>query len=1003
MVHIDKELINDFIVESQEGLALVETQMLAIEAMGAEINPDLVNEVFRTMHSIKGTAGFLGLGVIGALAHSLEEILDDLRNREMVPTSQIVSTVLKASDVMKELVDAVETSNEMDVQPLVEELQTLRQQHRGQSLSANAASADSTSPAASASTVVDAAPSAALPSAALPSAALPSAALPSAALPSAALPTAAAPTAAAPTAAAAVSVLPGLQAETLAEFLSQSRENLDQMEEDLLALEECPESRSLLRSVFRTLHGLAGGASLLGFRNLEALAATAEAAVLSIRDVSKRMTPEGVDVLCRCTERLRDALNSIESQQTDAYFQPGKVLELLQRLEAAQQPQTAAAPAPRERPAPVTLADRLGANASGSAAAGSGNVAQNASPEVARTGAVAASPPAAAASAATVLAAVPTSPQVGESEAVQAAQAWLAEDGREPLGAAAESATKGTSSGETIRVDVALLDKLMTRVGELVLARNQILQRAAGSEDANFTSTAQRLNLITTELQESVMKTRMQPIGNVWAKFPRVVRDLANQLSKQVRIEMEGKETELDKTIIEAIKDPLTHIVRNSIDHGLESPQARIAAGKNPEGLVLLRAYHEGGQVVIEIIDDGKGLDIDRIRRKAVERGLVTPDQSMRMSDREATQMILLPGFSTAEQVTSISGRGVGMDVVKTNIERIGGTLDIKTAVGKGTVVKIKIPLTLAIIPALIVTGEGDRFAIPQVSLLELVRLEGEQAEKNIEFLNGAPVYRLRGKLLPLVSLSERLGLPGRLRPGMKYGPDDVFNIVVLRANDTHFGLIVDKINDTEEIVVKPLSRQLKGITEYAGATIMGDGKVALILDVMGMAVAAGLVGNIQDATRGSMSRESSADERPTQTLLVVEGEGQRRFALPTCMVSRLETASVTSIEVADNQEVLQYRGAILPLIRLSGNRPMRGMNADDEADLKVIVYRDQDQSCGLIVDRIVDIVETQLELPRPSEGSSNLLGTTVLQDRVTDVLDLRKLARSRGRVTCLA
>jgi two-component system chemotaxis sensor kinase CheA len=557
--------------------------------------------------------------------------------------------------------------------------------------------------------------------------------------------------------------------------------------------------------------------------------------------------------------------------------------------------------------------------------------------------------------------------------------------------AAADAATDKLQD-TTIRVDVALLDKLMTRVGELVLARNQILQRTSGLEDAEFVRTAQRLNLITTELQEGVMKTRMQPIGNVWAKFPRVVRDLSAQLGKQIRIEMDGKETELDKTIVEAIKDPLTHLVRNSIDHGIETPAARRAAGKSEEGCLTLRAYHEGGQVNIEITDDGTGLNIDRIRKKALEKGLITAEQASRLSEREAAQLILLPGFSTAEQVTSVSGRGVGMDVVKTNIEKIGGTLDLQTRPGQGTTIKIKIPLTLAIIPALIVTCDGDRYAIPQVSLLELVRLEGDQATRGIETVHDTPVYRLRGKLLPLVYLSEHLRLRGNSAQSA-VEENSAINIVVLRADDRQFGLVVDKVNDTEEIVVKPLGKQLKSVAEYAGATIMGDGDVALILDVKGLAVASGLGHEIRDrsvTTEGKAVTESTGRK---ETLLIVDVGDARGFALPTSMVARLEKISRTAVELANGREVIQYRGAILPLVRLAdvvGGAPP----AAADLEMQVIVYDELGKRFGLVVERIVDITEAELNFAIDQDADHYLLGTTVVQQRVKDVLNLRNLAR---------
>jgi two-component system chemotaxis sensor kinase CheA len=352
----------------------------------------------------------------------------------------------------------------------------------------------------------------------------------------------------------------------------------------------------------------------------------------------------------------------------------------------------------------------------------------------------------------------------------------------------------------------------------------------------------------------------MQPIRTLWNKFPRVVRDIAMSLSKQVRLEMEGEETELDKTLIEAIANPLTHLIRNCLDRGLETPEERTAAGKPPVGRVCLRAYHESGQVTIEVSDDGKGINSERIKQKAIQRGIITLDRSMQMSDQEALNLIFLPGFSTAEQITNISGRGVGMDVVQANVEKINGSIDVHSRIGQGTTFKLKIPLTLAIIPTLIITSGGDRFAIPQVNLVELVRLEGEQALKSIEMFHDTPVYRLRGRLLPLVYLNRELKLDSEQDAGTgrhgdaensnlsKIANDEVLNIVVVQATDKPFGLVVYPINDTQEIVVKPLGKQLRTLNCFAGATIMGDGKIALILDLQGIAQRTHLLSEQQKA-----------------------------------------------------------------------------------------------------------------------------------------------------------
>jgi two-component system chemotaxis sensor kinase CheA len=890
----DAGLIAEFAVESQEGLANIEQQMLAIEAGGAEVDADLVNAVFRTMHTIKGTAGFLGLDRIGLLAHGLEEVLNGMRNREIATSSELVTTVLKAADFMKGLIDSVETSNDADITRHVTALQQFKP---------------------------DAGPS---------------------------TPDEAGQTAAgiAVSAATVTSAPDSYLSDAVREFLIECYENLDRMDQELLALEQSPTSEPLLRGIFRTIHTVKGGAGFLGLSSLEKLTHTAENLLGKLRDGQQMLTADVTSALLATVDKCREGLRLVETTGSDVGFDPESVVRQL--VKADGQPGRQATP-------PIAPA--------------------------------AATPPA---SSTTIASAPHGTPQANASRPDTAGKSGepVANEG------AASDKTMASASDSTIRVDVGLLDKLMTRVGELVLARNQIVQYTSRLEDASFIRTAQRLNLITTELQESVMKTRMQPIGNVWAKFPRVVRDLASQLGKQVRIDMEGKETELDKTIVEAIKDPLTHLVRNSVDHGIELPEARVAAGKPAEGCLLLRAYHEGGQVNIEITDDGAGLNLDRIRKKAVERGLLSADQAARLSDRDASQLIFAPGFSTAEKVTSVSGRGVGMDVVKTNIERISGTIDLQSRPGRGTTVKIKIPLTLAIIPALVVTNDGDRYAIPQVSLLELVRLDGDAAKQGIEYVHGAPVYRLRGKLLPLVYLSQRLGLSAGADSEKEGVDEGVINIVVLRANDRQFGLVVDKVNDTEEIVVKPLSRQLKGLSEFAGATIMGDGTIALILDVMGLAVAAGLAGETREQNLAATLKNDGQSGRQLETLLVVDLGDTRRFALPTSMISRLEKVAKSAIEYADGREVIQYRGAIMPLMRLSEVFGAAPQSDESQEEFQIVVYADQDYRCGLVVNRIVDIVETELKCSTSRGAEDNLLGTSVIQQRVTDVLNLRHLAR---------
>ena len=514
----------------------------------------------------------------------------------------------------------------------------------------------------------------------------------------------------------------------------------------------------------------------------------------------------------------------------------------------------------------------------------------------------------------------------------------------------------------------------MNLVGELVLARNQIVQFSAQMEEPGMTAASQRLNHITTELQEGVMKTRMQPIRNAWNKLPRVVRDLSAQCHKKVEVRMEGAETELDKTILEAIKDPLTHIVRNSVDHGIETPEVREANGKPATGTLLLRAYHEGGQVNIEIVDDGGGINSDRIRDKALEKGLVSKDQIDTMTEGDLINLILLPGFSTAAKVTNVSGRGVGMDVVKTNIEKIGGTLEIQSQRGHGTTLRIKIPLTLAIVPALIIASGIDNFAIPQINLLELVRLSGDRAAQEVEYIHDAPVYRLRGNLLPLVYLDEILEL--REPRERQYQPEAV-NIVVLQAEDRQFGLVVDAVNDTQEIVVKPLGKHFNMLSTYAGATIMGDGNVALILDIIGIAKKAKALTNNREAGLGEMVSVDDEDNS-NEPLLIVETGNNSRAAIKLATVARLEEFDVGKIERTQSGDVVQYRGDILPLHYLGSSSPAEGGTVDT-----VVVVIDG-KSVGVVVNKIIDICRESMPT-----GDGPDARQCIIQGVVTELVDI--------------
>jgi two-component system chemotaxis sensor kinase CheA len=803
--------------------------------------------------------------------------------------------------------------------------------------------------------------------------------------------------------------------EEVREFLIECNENLANLDREVVLLEQNPTDAKLIASVFRTFHTIKGTCGFFGFTILGGVTHIAENILDQVRSNQRELTPALTSLILQTVDAIKALLAEVESQGnegtneyqelrnrlTDAFqYADAAAAEVKPepelKLEAQSVPQAGATP---PQPPELKTESKPQPKSKPKAKAKKTAAPESANLETAPAAAIPAeSAPASAG---------PTLPAVPVVQVPLAAQALVAPQPKK----AAESAAAGTEEGvhkntalgdSTIRVDVGLLDKLMNLVGELVLARNQLLQGTSG-HDAVLIRTVQRLNVITSELQEGVLKTRMQPIGVVWNKLPRVIRDLASECGKKIQIEMEGAETELDKTIIEAIKDPLTHIVRNSCDHGVEMPEVRLAKGKPAEGSVILRAYHEGGHVNIEISDDGGGLDPEKLKARAVQKGLIRADQAAAMTEHEAVHLVFMPGFSTAEQITKISGRGVGMDVVKTNIQKIGGIVDIYNRAPSGSTVKIKIPLTLAIIPGLIINArkaetpgedpqEEHRFVIPQANLLELVRLERDADFKQIEYVNGTPVYRRRGQLLPLTYLNRVLGMATAVFPD-----SDVVNIVVLQAEDRPFGLVVDGIFDTQEIVVKPLGKRLKGLSSYLGATIMGDGRVALILDVQGLARLAGIVSQTRDNRKHDGGVGDGLTEKQ-QAFLVFQAGRFQRLAVPLVLVARLEQFPRRNIEFASGRPVLHYRGQILPLLALGhlldASSPDLSTEAGGAESMQVIVFDDGNRRVGVVVDQIVDIIEETVTFSQ-SSSHPGLLGSAIVGGTITDLIDLNTLLRA--------
>ncbi|GAB7049749.1 chemotaxis protein CheW [Catenuloplanes indicus] len=777
--------------------------------------------------------------------------------------------------------------------------------------------------------------------------------------------------------------------EIVGEFLMESHENLDQLDRDLVSLEQDPGSRDLISRIFRTIHTIKGTSGFLAFSRLETLTHAGESLLSRLRDGVQPVTAETITALLAMLDGVRALLATIEETGAEGDVDVDGIIATVnaQMAEpgaapaaakpAAEKPAAEEAPAEAEAEKPKAPAGVPSAFEDEAASDESGE--QRPTPEPIEEQRKPIGEQLVESGAATTADVASALQQQIEGDERKLGTILLDEGKTAPAAvsdAVQNQAPKRSVADSAIRVDVDLLDGLMNLVGELVLARNQLVRGVAETGDQAMVRSAQRLNLITSELQEGIMKTRMQPIDHIWSKLPRVVRDLSKALDKQINLVMEGKETELDRTLLEAVKDPLTHLVRNAVDHGIEDVPTRLAAGKGPEGTLTLRAFHEGGHVTVEVADDGAGLNVERIAKKAVENGLAKPEQIANMDRREIMSMVFQPGFSTAAKVTNVSGRGVGMDVVKTNIERVGGAVGVDSIPGKGTTWRLTIPLTLAIIQALTIDCADQRYVVPQASVLELVFIDGNSTK--IEYASGAPVYRLRGKLLPLVRLDRTLGLP--------VGGDQGVYIVVLQADGRSFGLVVDRVLNTEEVVVKALNSRFKDVGLYAGATILGHGKVGLILDVASLARRSNLATSSERDS--SISARDSRGPSDNAERLLVTAVGERRVAIPLDTVTRLEEFPIAKIEHAGSREVVQYRGQILPLVRLS--YLLGAMPEETGETVSVVVYSEGERSVALVVDKIVDIVEDAMTARR-NVDDDGLVGTAVIQQRVTELLDVRR------------
>jgi two-component system, chemotaxis family, sensor kinase CheA len=760
--------------------------------------------------------------------------------------------------------------------------------------------------------------------------------------------------------------------DLLREFLTETSESLDTVDNQLVRFEQDPSDAKILDNIFRLVHTIKGTCGFLGLPRLESLAHAGETLMGKFRD-GMPVTAEAVTLILSSIDRIKEILAAIEATEAEPEGTDEDLIDKLHAIAEGGAHEAAEAEAP---PAPVVAAPPIQPAATQGTLVDQvlqrplrpGEVSLDELERAFRETAIEVVPPAPAAKQA-----VPVSKPAAASET----RAKEAKPSRKASSAAEGDVQEADKiANQSIRVNVDTLEHLMTMVSELVLTRNQLLEISRRNEDTEFKVPLQRLSNVTAELQEGVMKTRMQPIGNAWQKLPRIIRDLSGELGKQIELEMHGADTELDRQVLDLIKDPLTHMVRNSADHGLETPAERLAAGKPEQGTIRLSAYHEGGHIIICIADNGRGLNTERIKAKAISNGLVTEAELEKMTEAQIHKFIFAPGFSTAAQVTSVSGRGVGMDVVRTNIDQIGGTIDVKSVAGEGSSVTIKIPLTLAIVSALIVEAAGDRFAIPQLSVVELVRARAN-SEHRIERIKDTAVLRLRNKLLPLMHLKKLL----KIDDGSSSDPENGF-IVVTQVGSQTFGIVVDGVFHTEEIVVKPMSTKLRHIDMFSGNTILGDGAVIMIIDPNGIAKALGASGSsVHEMADEHAASHASSGEQLTSLLVFHAGTNQPK-AVPLGLVTRLEEIATDKIELSNGRYMVQYREQLMPLVQ------MNGVNVQTSGSQPILVFADDGRSMGLVVDEIIDIVEERLHI-EVTGSEPGILGSAVIKGQATEVIDV--------------
>jgi two-component system chemotaxis sensor kinase CheA len=917
---MDDNLLSDFLAECREHLEGIEADLLSIEEAGESADHDLINKVFRAAHSIKGGSGFFQLDKIKQLAHSIETVLDMMRSGKIKSHPDIINILLMGFDLLRDMVNNIDTLAQFDITPNVAALQDLVNQHSDENEK-------------------------------------------------------------------------GSMHRSVTLSTQDNSMTFNILEVDYQAAKN--ENQFIYLIEYDLIHDLdhKGVSPVTLLKSLSGMGVVIDT-IFNITDVGNLDDPPVNCIPLKLIYRtvlepvFINDLEEVCSKKITVLESPGKDAV----IKPSAQSQKAVSDVVTKEAPPKNVAQKKQEKISPR----ENGIVEDESID-------------------------------DDSEKDQKEQNSISEVKQEKT----QSKTT-TVVPETLRINVEALDTLMAHAGELVLSRNQLVDAIGRNDTRGVATSAQRLSYVISELQEAVMQTRLQPVGNVFSKFPRVVRDMSISLKKELRLLLEGKDVELDKTIIEGLSDPLTHMVRNAADHGIESQKDRVLKGKPPVGTISLRAFHEAGHVVIEVEDDGKGIDPEKIAKKALAMGLITSDRLKGMTDYDKVSLIFLPGLSTAEKITETSGRGVGMDVVKTNLDRLGGKVSIRSEMGKGTSFRIKLPLTLAIIPSLIISEEKERYAIPQVNVVELLRIPAAQVKERIQVVGDAEVVVLRGDLIPLVRFTNILGiantyidpvtgkreidrrnriadrrstkklLTGEVVNGFqnddekftrksddrRYHATSDLNIVIIASGLLQYGLVVGQLHNSEEIVVKPLGRHLKGLQEYAGATIMGDGEVALILDATGIALKSEISSVSAAGSRGKNAEDENAVMSDgTQSFLLFNNQVDEQCALPLDLVQRVESITVDQIETKGGKRTMQYRGSSLPLVQLSDVASVNPIPLDQE--LAVVVTTVADHTIGLLGIMPVSVLESDAIIDTNTHRQSGIAGSSIIDEKTVMIVNI--------------